>query len=295
MKIRKQFRELAEAKEILVLPGAYDALSAKIVEAAGFKGVYLTGYGQSASKLGKPDVGLMSMAEMAERARDMTMAVNIPVACDADTGFGNSVNVIRTVQEYERAGAAAIQLEDQNMPKKCGHMTGRTVIPAEEMAIKIETAVRARTDPDFMIIARTDTRTVDGIDEAIRRGNLYKEAGADVVFIESLETVDEMRRVNREIDALTIANMVEGGRTPYLTAKELEEIGYNMVVFPVSTLYAATKAVHDVLSELKTNGRIRDAYKNNLIDFSAFNEFVGLSQVRRIEANNLEAVEKKFI
>ena len=294
MKARKRFRELAEADEILVLPGAYDALSAKIVEAAGFQGVYLTGYGQSASKLGKPDVGLMSMAEMVERTRDMTMAVDIPVACDADTGFGNTVNVVRTVQEYERAGAAAIQLEDQQMPKKCGHMLGRTVIPAEEMAMKIDAAVKARTDPDFMIIARTDTRTSFGIEEAIKRGHLYKEAGADIIFIESLESVEEMKRINKEIDSLTIANMVEGGRTPYLTAKELEEIGYNMVVFPVSTLYAATKAVYDVLANIKISGKVSDDYFKKLINFTDFNEFIGLKEIRSIEANDLSAIRKKF-
>ena len=218
MVLRKRLRELVEAEEILILPGAYDALSAKLVQAAGFRAVYLTGYGQSASKLGEPDVGLMCMSEMAERTRDIAMAVDIPVACDADTGFGSPVNVIRTVREYERAGAAAIQLEDQTMPKKCGHMLGRQVVPAEEMAEKIRAAAAARGDPDFLIIARTDARTEHGIDEAIRRGRLYEEAGADIIFIESLETVDEMKRVNREIRKPTIANMVEGGRTPFLPA-----------------------------------------------------------------------------
>lgn len=293
MNVRKQFRKLVEAEEILVLPGAYDALSAKLIEAAGFQGAYLTGYGHSASKLGAPDVGLMSMAEMAERVRDITMAVHIPVPCDADTGFGNTVNVVRTVREYERAGAAAIQLEDQTMPKKCGHMLGRQIVPAEEMVVKIQAAVAARTDPDFLIIARTDARTTHGIDEAIRRGKLYEEAGADIIFIESLETVEEMRRVNREITKPTIANMVEGGRTPFLSAQELQDIGYNLVVFPISTLYTATKAVYDMLVDLKKTGTTTGS-ASKMVDFAQFNEFIGLPAVRQIEANDLSSIEKKF-
>ena len=294
MNIRKQFRRLVEAEEILVMPGAYDALSAKLIEAAGFDAAYLTGYGQAASKLGAPDVGLMSMAEMLERTADMAAAVNIPVACDADTGFGNTVNVIRTIREYERAGAAAIQLEDQVMPKKCGHMLGRQIIPAEEMAEKIRGAVAARSDPDFLIIARTDARTTHGVEEAIRRGKLYEEAGADIIFIESLESVEEMKQINREITKPTIANMVEGGRTPFLSAKELQEIGYNMVVYPIATLYTATKAVYDMLVDFRKNGTPA-AYKDKMVDFSQFNEFIGLPAIRKIEAGDLSDVVKKFI
>ena len=183
---RAKFRELVESREILVMPGAYDALSAKLIEASGFDVVYMTGYGQSASKLGAPDVGLMTMSEMAERAKDMCAAVSVPVICDGDTGFGNVVNLVRTVREYERAGAAAIQLEDQTMPKKCGHMLGRQVVDAEEMVNKIRAAVAARQDPDFLIIARTDVRTNHGVEEAIRRARLYEQAGADIIFVESL-------------------------------------------------------------------------------------------------------------
>ena len=182
MEQRKQLRALVEAPEILVLPGAYDALSAKIMEQAGFNGVYFTGYGQSASCLGMPDVGLLTMTEMAARAARTAAALTVPLVCDGDTGFGNAVNVVRTVREYERAGAAAIQLEDQTFPKKCGHMTGRQVIPAEEMAEKIRAAAAARQDPDFLIIARTDARTTLGVEEAIRRARLYAEAGADLLF-----------------------------------------------------------------------------------------------------------------
>lgn len=294
MEIRKRFRAMVEAEEILVMPGAYDALSAKLIEAAGFPAAYLTGYGASASKLGSPDVGLMSMAEMVERTADMAAAVSIPVACDADTGFGSAVNVIRTVRAYERAGAAAIQLEDQVMPKKCGHMLGREVIPAQEMAEKIHAAAAARVDPDFLIIARTDARTTHGVEEAIRRGRLYEEAGADIIFIESLESVEEMRQVNREIRKPTIANMVEGGRTPFLSAPELQEIGYSLVVYPIAALYTATKAVYDMLVDFKKNGTPA-AYRDRMVDFSQFNEFIGLPAIRRIEAGDLGGVEKKFI
>lgn len=181
MEARKRLRELVDAKEILVLPGAYDALSARLAEAAGFPCVYMTGYGQSASKLGAPDVGLMTMSEMVERAKDMCAAVSVPVICDGDTGFGNVVNLVRTVREYERAGAAAIQLEDQTTPKKCGHMLGRQVVDAEEMVNKIRAAAAARQDPDFLIIARTDARTNHGVEEAIRRARLYEQAGADII------------------------------------------------------------------------------------------------------------------
>lgn len=294
MVLRKRLRKLVEAEEILILPGAYDALSAKLVQAAGFRAVYLTGYGQSASKLGEPDVGLMCMSEMAERTRDIAMAVDIPVACDADTGFGGPVNVIRTVREYERAGAAAIQLEDQTMPKKCGHMLGRQVVPAEEMAEKIRAAAAARGDPDFLIIARTDARTEHGIDEAIRRGRLYEEAGADIIFIESLETVDEMKRVNREIRKPTIANMVEGGRTPFLPARELQEIGYSAVIFPITTLYTAAKAVYDVLADLRENGTSVGS-ADRMLCFREFNELIGLPAVRKIESGDLSAVRRDLL
>lgn len=294
MVLRKRLRKLVEAEEILILPGAYDALSAKLVQAAGFQAVYLTGYGQSASKLGEPDVGLMCMSEMAERTRDIAMAVDIPVACDADTGFGGPVNVIRTVREYERAGAAAIQLEDQTMPKKCGHMLGRQVVPAEEMAGKIRAAAAARGDPDFLIIARTDARTEHGIDEAIRRGRLYEGAGADIIFIESLETVDEMKRVNREIRKPTIANMVEGGRTPFLPARELQEIGYSAVIFPITTLYAAAKAVYDVLADLRENGTSAGS-SDRMLCFREFNELIGLPAVRKIESGDLSAVRRDLL
>ncbi len=287
---RKKFRALVESKEILVMPGAYDALSAKLIEATGFNVVYMTGYGQSASKLGAPDVGLMTMSEMSERVKDICAAVSVPVICDGDTGFGNVVNVVRTVREYERAGAAGIQLEDQTMPKKCGHMLGRQVIDAEEMVNKIRAAAAARHDPDFLIIARTDARTNHGVDEAIRRAKLYEQAGADILFVESLESAEEMRMVNEAVSKPTMANMVEGGRSPYLTAKQLQELGYRLVVFPVSTLYAAMKSVLDILSELKENGTV-DLSSGKMVNFTQFNKLIGLPLVRELESNHFENIK----
>lgn len=293
MRQRKKLRELVMAKEILVLPGAFDSFSAKAVEQTGFSGVYMTGYGQAASKLGQPDVGLIGMNEMVTRAQDMALAVDIPVICDADTGFGNVVNVIRTVREYERAGASALQLEDQTTPKKCGHMLGRQLISIEEMVSKIKAAVAARTDPDFLLIARTDARTSYGIDEAIKRGKAYEEAGADIIFIESVESIEEMRMVNKEITKPTLANMAEGGRTPFLTAKELEELGYNLVIFPGSTLWCAAKSIFVLLSELKEKGTTKDSI-DKMFTFSEFNDFIGLPDIKRIEAGDFSGVVKKF-
>lgn len=288
---RAKFRQLVESPEILVMPGAYDALSAKLVEASGFPVAYMTGYGQSASKLGAPDVGLMTMSEMAERAKDMCAAVSIPVICDGDTGFGNVVNLVRTVREYERAGAAAIQIEDQRMPKKCGHMLGRQVVDAREMVNKIQAACAARHDPDFLIIARTDARTNHGVEEAIRRAKLYEQAGADIIFVESLESAEEMRLVNQAVTKPTIANMVEGGRSPYLSAGELQALGYRLVVFPVLTLYAAMASVLDVLSELKDKGTV-DLTSGKMVNFTQFNELIGLPQERRLEENDFSVLPR---
>ncbi len=205
-------------------------LTAKIIGRLGFDAVYMTGYGQAASHLGQPDVGLMTMSEMVMRAANMVEACGVPVIADADTGFGNAVNVIRTVREYEKAGVAVIQLEDQVMPKKCGHMLGRQVISKEEMVGKIKAAADTRVNPDFMIMARTDARTVCGIEEALERAHAYREAGADIIFVESPENEEEMRRINRELPGvLTLANMVEGGRTPQFKNAELAEFGFNLL------------------------------------------------------------------
>lgn len=276
-------RDLLAAKEILIAPGAHDVLTAKIIEKAGFEAVYMTGYGQAASHLGTADVGLMTMTEMLARANNFTSAVDIPVIADGDTGFGNAVNVMRTVRQYEMAGVAAIQLEDQVAPKKCGHMTGRQVIPMEEMVGKIRAAVEARENPDFVIIARTDARTIHGIDEAIRRAKAYEEAGADVIFVESPESIEEMKRITSDIKVPVLANMVEGGRTPLLSAGELEKLGYDLVIFPTASTYMVAQAMKNLMEELMRTGTTEHLIPE-MIPFQEFNDLIGLSEIRELEA-----------
>lgn len=286
MNTRLELKKLLEAKEILVAPGAHDALTAKIIEKAGFKAVYMTGYGQAASHLGQPDVGLLTMTEMVRRAANFVEAVNIPVIADADTGFGNSINVQRTVREYEKAGVAALQLEDQVAPKKCGHMLGREVVSKEEMVGKIRAAVDARVDENFLIIARTDARTNYGIEEALERGKAYQEAGADIIFIESPESTEEMIMINKEIKVPTLANMVEGGRTPLRPNGELEEMGYNLVIYPTASVYVTTKAMLDLMNNLKEENTTAN-YIDQMIPFPEFNAIIGLNEIREKEAKYL--------
>jgi carboxyvinyl-carboxyphosphonate phosphorylmutase len=256
-------------------------LTARIIEKVGFSAVYMTGYGQAASHLGRPDIGLMSMTEMVQRARNIAEAVALPVIADADTGFGNAVNVIRTVREYESAGAAAIQLEDQVSPKRCGHMLGREVIPMEEMVGKIKAAADTRRDSDFLIIARTDARTVYGIEEAIRRALAYEEAGADILFVESPEDVDEMRKINSLIHKPTLANMVEGGRTPMLANNELAEIGYDLVIYPTASTFVASKAIWGLMENLRAQGTTRGMIPQ-MVTFAEFNHLIGLDAINAL-------------
>ena len=232
MKKTTLFKQLIVAPEILVLPGAHDALSAKIVQQAGFQAVTMGGYPASAALLGKPDVNLLTLTEMVDHARKIAEAVDIPLFVDGDTGHGNVTNVIRTVREFEKAGVAGLFIEDQVSPKRCGHMEGKQVIPTEEMVAKIKAAVDARVDQDLVIMARTDARAISGLDDAIERGNRYREAGADIIFVEAPVEEKELRRVTAEIDAPTLANMVEGGKTPVHTAKGFEAMGFAVVAFP---------------------------------------------------------------
>lgn len=293
MKKTTLLRKLLARKELLVAPGAYDMLCAKIIEKAGFEAVYMTGYGQSASVLGQPDVGFLTMTEMARRAADMAEAVNVPVLADADTGYGNPANVMRTVREYEKAGVCAIQLEDQVFPKKCGHMLGRKVIPMEDMVQKIKAAVDTRRDQDFVIIARTDARTNHGLEAALERGQAYKEAGADLLFIESPESVEEMVRINKAFpDTFTLANMLEGGRSPMPTVKEMEEMGFSIAIYCTGPVYAAAKAVRDYMTVLKREGTTKSIWKD-LITFEEFNAFIGLSEYRKFEEKYASSTSKE--
>jgi carboxyvinyl-carboxyphosphonate phosphorylmutase len=278
----ERLKKLVHDREILVAPGVHDCLTARIIEEQGFSALYMTGYGTSASMLGKADVGLLTLTEMAWRVSRIADAVDIPLIADGDTGYGNAVNVARTVREYEKAGAACIQLEDQVAPKKCGHMTGREIIPSDEMAGKIKAACDSRHDRDFMIMARTDARTTHGIDEAIERGHIYAEAGADILFIESPETEDEMKTITTSFDVPVLANMVEHGRTPFLPVSRLQETGYDIAIFPVTATFAMARAVSDVMKVLKESGSTLD-YKDRMMDFETFNDLVGLSEIREME------------
>ena len=276
-------RSLLSRPGAVLAPGAYDALSARIIEAAGFPAVYMTGYGSSAALLGQPDVGLLSMAEMAENACRIAQAVSVPVIADADTGYGNPLNVARTVRAYEAAGVAAIHIEDQVAPKKCGHMAGKQVIPAEEMQQKLRAAVDARRDPGFFIIARTDARAVNGLEDALERGMRYREAGADMLFIEAPESEAEVEAIaDRFADVPLLYNWAESGRTPPLPLARIEALGYKLVIYPVTALFAAVQAMQRAISALRRDGDSL-AFQDALISFDAFNDFIGLPAVRDLE------------
>ncbi len=241
-------------RRAVVLPGAYDALSARLIEAAGFPAVYVTGAGLANSSLGAPDIGLVTVTEMRDHVARIADAVDVPLVVDADTGFGNAINMRRTVRLLERAGASALQIEDQVFPKKCGHFAGKAVIPADEMVQKIHAAVDARDNEDLVLIARTDARAVSTLDEALERADLYRQAGADVLFVEAPESEDELRRIGAHFDVPLVANMVEGGRTPLLSAEQLAELGYSLVLFANAALRVSQRAMTELLRELSTSG-----------------------------------------
>ena len=278
-----RLRALLESGQTIVAPGAFDPLAARLVEEAGFPAVYMTGFGTSAALIGRPDVGLLTMTEMAASAGRIADCVDIPVIADADTGYGNPLNVIRTVGAYEAAGVAGIHIEDQVAPKKCGHMEGKLVIAAEEMAAKVRAAVEARAQPEFVIIARTDARAVEGLERALARARLYREAGADVLFIEALVSEAEVEEAARAFPGVPLLfNWAEGGKTPPVSLARLTELGYRIVIFPISTLLAATAAMRAILGEIATSGTPAAALPG-LPTFGEFVDFIGLPQVREAE------------
>jgi 2,3-dimethylmalate lyase len=278
-----RLRELLASGQTILAPGAFDALSARLVEEAGFPAVYMTGFGTSAALLGRPDVGLLTMTEMADNAARIAGCVDIPLIADADTGYGNPINVIRTVGAYEAAGAAGIHIEDQVAPKKCGHMDGKHVIPAKEMVQKVRAAVEARTDPDFVIIARTDARAVEGLDSALDRARQYRDAGADVLFVEAVTSEDEAAAVTRALPGVPLLfNWAEGGKTPPVSLERLRGLGYRIVIFPISTLLASAAAMRQILAEIASSGTPAAALPG-LPDFGEFVDFIGLPEVRQAE------------
>ncbi len=281
---RAALRALLGAGGPVVAPGAYDALSARLVEQAGFDVVYMTGFGSTASLLGRPDVGLLSGAEMIDNARRVAAAVDVPVIADADTGYGNAVNVVRTVREYEQAGVAGIHLEDQVSPKKCGHMTGKAVIGTAEMVGKLEAAVAARRDPDLLLIARTDAAAVEGLDAAIARARAYAAAGADVLFVEAPVTEDDIARVAGELAGVAplVFNWAEGGRTPPIPLARVAELGFSLVLFPIGTLLAATAGIRALLQTLRADG-VPTAALPGLPTFGEFTDLIGLPEIQDLE------------
>jgi 2-methylisocitrate lyase-like PEP mutase family enzyme len=278
-----RLRELLDSGRTIVAPGAFGPLAARLVEEAGFDAVYMTGFGTSAALLGRPDVGLLTMTEMADNAARIAACVDIPVLADADTGYGNPLNVIRTVGVYEAAGVAGLHIEDQVAPKKCGHMEGKQVIAAPEMAQKVRAAVDARTDPDFVIVARTDARAVEGLAAALDRGRRYRDAGADALFIEALVSEAEVEAAVAAFpDVPLLFNWAEGGKTPPVSLERLTELGYRIVIFPIATLLAATAAMRSVLAEIASAGTPAAAL-GDFPSFGEFNEFIGLPEVRAAE------------
>ena len=270
-------RELLAGPEPVLAPGAYDALSARLAEQAGFGAVYMTGFGASASLLGRPDVGLLSFGEMADQARRIVQAVGVPVIADADDGYGNPLNVRRTVREYEAAGVAALHIEDQVAPKRCGHLAGKDVIPAAEMVEKVRAAVDARSD--LLVIARTDARAVEGLDAALARARAYRDAGADVLFVEAPEDEAEVEAVAAAFpDTPLLFNWADGGRTPPLGLDRIRELGFSLVLFPLTALFAAAQAVRDTFTRLRA-----DATPSPALRFGEFTDLVGLPEYERLE------------
>jgi 2-methylisocitrate lyase-like PEP mutase family enzyme len=274
----KKLREMLDEPGIIVVPGVYDALAARIAEKAGHQAILAGGYAVVASLLGQPDMGIITLNEMADTVHRMSMIVNIPIIADIDTGFGEILNVIRTVKELESAGASAVQMEDQVFPKRAGLTLGRQVIPIEQMIKKLHAAVDARKDPDFVIIARTDAQPIN---EAIKRSNAYYEAGADILFIEDIHSEEEMLKVNKEVRGPTLSVMVEGSGYPFLPAKKLEELGFKMVYYCNSSIFAATKAVYKAMKKLKEQGTTEEMM-DEMMQFKEFNELIGFNEFTEI-------------
>ena len=274
---------LSRQNDILVMPGVYDALTAKIAEQAGFEAIFQTGYGTSASLLALPDFGFLSITETVENARRITRAVDLPLIVDVDTGYGNPLTVSKLVNDLQRIGASGIFLEDQVWPKRCGHMMGKEVIPSQEYVQKLRSAIDAKTkDSDFIIVARTDAMAPLGIDEAIKRGKLYSEIGADIVFVEAPSSIEDMKKIADQIDAPLVANMIEEGITPNLTSTDLLEMGYKIALFPLSGLFSSAFAIFETFKTLKETGTTK-TLKDKMMKFKEFNRLVSLDKYMTME------------
>ena len=278
----KNLKSMLKSKKPLVIPGVYDALGAKIAQKVGFDAMFQTGYGTSATLFGMPDYGFIGSTETVDNARRICRAVSVPVIIDADTGYGNALSVWKLVKELESAGAGGIFLEDQKWPKRCGHMQGKEIISQEEYTEKLSAAIDARENKDFIIVARTDARATEGLDDAIQRGKQNKKTGADAIFVEAPRTLDEMKKIGKEINAPLVANMIEGGATPLSSAEVLNKIGFKIILYPLSVLYANTFATMNILKELKKTGST-SKYEQKIVNFDQFNDLVELSKFREME------------
>ena len=279
----KSVRKLLQDKsKPLVMPGVYDAIGAKIVEKVGFEAMFQTGYGTSATLFGMPDYGFIGSTETVDNARRICHAVSTPVIVDADTGYGNALSIWKLVQELEEVGASGIFLEDQRWPKRCGHMQGKEVIQKDEYAEKLQAALDARSNKDFIIVARTDARAIEGLDKAIERGLYYKKIGADAIFIEAPKTIQEMKIIGKSINAPLVANMIEGGATPIISKSKLHKMGFKIVLYPLSVLFSNTYSTLKLLQELKKSGTTRKLSKQ-IVNFNQFNDIVELSKYRKLE------------
>jgi carboxyvinyl-carboxyphosphonate phosphorylmutase len=273
----------------LVVPGVYDAIGAKIAQKVGFEAMFQTGYGTSATLLGLPDYGFIGAAETTENARRICRAVSVPVIVDADTGYGNPLSVWKLVTELEAVGAAGIFLEDQKWPKRCGHMSGKEVIPKEEYSQKLQAALDARKSKDYIIVARTDARAPEGLDAAIERGLQYKKIGADAIFIEAPKSIEEMKKIGRSIKAPLVANMIEGGATPLVSSQVLHKMGFKLILYPLSVLFANAFASMKILHELRKSGTTA-RLKKNVVNFDQFNEIVDLTKFKKMERSYVSKI-----
>ncbi len=278
----KKLRSMLKSNKPLVIPGVYDAIGAKIAEKVGFDAMFQTGYGTSATLFGMPDYGFIGATETVDNARRICRAVKVPVIVDSDTGYGNALSVWKLVKELESAGASGIFLEDQRWPKRCGHMQGKEVVTQEEYTEKLGAAIDARENKDFIIVARTDARATEGLDAAIERGLQNKKTGADAVFVEAPRSIEEMKQIGKSIKAPLVANMIEGGATPISSAQELHKMGFKIILYPLSVLFANTFATMNILQELKKTGTT-SKYKNKVVNFDQFNDLVELSKFRKME------------
>lgn len=275
MSAGRTLRRLLEGDQLVMAPGAPDALTARLIEQAGFPAVYMTGFAATATLIGCPDIGLLTQTEMTTHARNIVRAVTVPVIADADTGYGGPANIERTVKEYCQAGVAAIHFEDQVQPKRCGHMTGVKLVPCEDMVRRLQCALEARGDEDLLVIGRTDACATAGIDEAVQRGRCYLDAGVDMLFVDAVKQIDDAVALGRALDGTLIISMVEGNETARLTPDELRQMGFSIALYPLSTLLTATYASKHLLAELKQNGTTQ-AQMNRMSTYSDFSEIVDL-------------------